>query len=68
MDSKFLNSVEKTGQRSLTLEGAETYQPMLGPLVLHAIHYLGISPTASPSSWSSQYSLQPSPQGSDYHE
>lgn len=67
MDSKFLNSEEKNRAKIPRSGGGRDIPAMLGPLVLPVIHYLGFSPTVSPSSWSSQYSLQPSPQGSDYH-
>lgn len=48
MDSKFLNSVEKNRAKIPHSGGGRDIPAMLGPLVLHAIHYLGFSPTASP--------------------
>lgn len=66
MDSKFLKC-RKNRAKIPHSGGGRDIPAMLGPLVLHAIHYMGFSPTASPSSWLRQYSLQPSPQGSDYH-
>lgn len=67
MDSKFLNSVEKNRAKIPHSGGGRDIPATLGPSVLHAVHCLGFSPTAFPSSWPSQYSLQPSPQGSDYY-
>lgn len=55
MGRKFINSVEKTRQRSLALEGREV------PSVGDAASYQGFSPAASHPQ-PSQYSLQPMPQ------
>lgn len=55
MGSKFINSVEKTRQRSLALEGREV------PSVGDAASYQGFSPAASHAQ-PSLYSLQPMPQ------
>lgn len=57
MGSKFINSIEKTGQRSLALEGREV------PSVGDAVSYQGFSPAASHPQ-PSLYSLQPIPQDS----